>query len=299
MITAKLKNLVNLTSKDESFFNDFVNFFNLAYHNTFGFKKNSIFFLDETTIQHSRVLAQEMPESYCFLLTDKKDIREYVLKYGDYVKGFFIAGEKDTKSKMTILLCALTNKEFKDIYPNSFNAEINFSNQKNGIVEQLEKALGENKHINPRLQNFIINTLDELLLNAIFDAPIEISSKKNLLKNIARDTIFILEKPVYLSIVMGTNFFALSVEDKYGSFDFDTLKKSLLKNPVEQYNVIDDTISQGAGLGISLTFNRGASLAFVSSENNFTKTIAYFPLCDDYKHFKNKERFLLNLLWKN
>ena len=57
----------------------------------------------------------------------------------------------------------------------------------------------------------------------------------------SRDAILILDKPVDLEIVISQKFLILSVTDYYGSFDFDTLNKSIAKNNQnDKYKPIDD-----------------------------------------------------------
>lgn len=259
---------------------------------------NSLYLVDEKNIQELLVNMDKVKNYKIFLFCDKENQIEIQNKYQSFVDAIFVNGTENLELKILSVDIAYNKKSLSSIFTNTFKTNLLISSDKNKKVSQLENALKTLK-INSRELNLILNTFDEILMNGIYDAPINVVQNIHTLKNMNRDSMLILEKPIDVEIILKPDFLIFQVVDYYGSFDSDTLTNIMLKNnKAELYEPIDDSESKGAGLGLTLAFNRGASFIFDSDKFNKTSITAFFPLYNDFKNFKSHEKFLINNLWK-
>lgn len=260
-------------------------------------KHNSIYFIDSANIEELLSKKDLIKDCFFILFCDKDNIIPLQLKYQHFVDGFFITGTENILLKSKMLEMLFNNKSLSELFINSFKTNISVSTEKEKKLNQLENSI-KTLRINKRLLDLVLNTFDELLMNGIYDAPID-TSGFHCYKNINRNTMMVLEKPLNIEIVLEPNFLIFSIIDHYGSFNFETLTTIMQKNnQALLYEPIDDNISKGAGLGLTLSFNKGTSFLLQGSKLSETKITAFFPIYNDFKDFKNHEKFLINNLWK-
>lgn len=260
-------------------------------------KENSIIFFDEKTINLIKKIPKNL-NSLFFIIIEKDKLKDILKNYENYIHGYIFKGESIIQEHMiNMISCSLLNKSFSDYYPFAEKTSVSLSLDRFRLINILEESLNK-ANINKRIQSIITNTFDELLMNAIYDAPID-ASKTHILKTISRDSILILDKPIEIELVFHKNFLAFSIKDFYGSFSYQVLNNFLSKNLAsdETYIPIDDNISKGGGLGLSIALNTGIPLLFNSKENEYTRVIGYFGFVDSFKSFKNQEKIFLNNLF--
>ncbi len=143
----------------------------------------------------------------------------------------------------------------------------------------------------PRTANRITSSVDELLMNAFYDAPLaagltsdatypslnlnEISKRANVTLRLAFDGVY----------------FGVSVTDFYGSLDKGRLMKHIAKEfSKSEYKV--KASSFNAGIGLSIVHQTGGSLLFMSQTNVKTEAMLFFKKTDKFKDFKRQFRFV-------
>ncbi len=102
--------------------------------------------------------------------------------------------------------------------------------------------------------NAVIETCDELIMNAIFDAPrnLDGSVKYNHLSRSKYDIVLENHEQGILKIGFDKDFLAISMEDPFGSLTKETVVKYIYK-AIQTENKISNE-SAGAGLGLSQIF---------------------------------------------
>ena len=147
------------------------------------------------------------------------------------------------------------------------------------------------KGIPSRIANRVASAVDELIMNAIFDAPVN-GQGERYRKQQDRGAKFKLQDRERVELRFGTTatYAAISVKDQFGSLEQDTVMKFLKRNyQNESYTGRED--SAGAGLGIYGILEGGLSLLFLSQSNFCTEVTLFFPLVKSAKEFKEGFRF--------
>lgn len=165
------------------------------------------------------------------------------------------------------------------------------SGQRRVAVQAVENVLQKNG--NPeRLSVQIAGAVDELLMNAIFDAPVDKDGypfRKELDRS--EDFPFSSNRCVELMISYSDEYYGIGVSDPFG-----TLKKETILGFVRQNFKKDEFSSsdQGAsgGLGLNGIIQSGLSLVFISHPGVRTDVMIFFPKVKTYKEFKSGFRFL-------
>jgi hypothetical protein len=147
----------------------------------------------------------------------------------------------------------------------------------------------EKNGLTPRLSNQVAQETDELLLNAIFDAPVD-EEGAHYRKKLERNAQFPLDKKeeVILSVMSNHRFLGVSIKDQFGSLDLGKLIPSLHRN----YRTDGYQPNEGAGLGLNKVVESGFSLFLVSLAGESTEAMLFFPCSKNHAEFKSKFRFL-------
>lgn len=166
------------------------------------------------------------------------------------------------------------------------------SGQKNAAVEALRNFLLK-KALITRLATLAAQATDELVMNAIFDAP-ALPDGSPFRRGLSRDADFELKEEGGVEIEVATTgtYTGIAVGDPYGSFKKSELMKYLAKN--FQQNAYEvRTTDPGAGLGINGIMQAGMSMAFIAKPGIRTEVIVFFPNSANYKIFRsNAFRFI-------
>jgi hypothetical protein len=168
--------------------------------------------------------------------------------------------------------------------------EVTHSEQKQEIAEAVRQYLMQGK-IPPRISNIIANSVDEILMNAIFDAPadefgraIYTATERNQSRELS------LRERSVMKIGFDGFYVGVTVVDQWGSLD----RSRLLNHVSINYKDSDYTVKQGqagAGLGLATIFHGGATLIYECTLKKQTKVTLLYRAYDNYRAFKNQFHF--------
>lgn len=143
----------------------------------------------------------------------------------------------------------------------------------------------------PRLGGQVGHAVEELLLNAIFDAPIDASHERyRLHADRMADFSFSKKETVTLSIMSNDEYIGVAVTDQFGSLNLNEVLAHLSRN----YRT-EDYLSEKSdenGLGLNNVVESGFSLLLSTVPGESTDAILFFPKARNHKEFKTKFKFL-------
>ncbi|MCC7442906.1 MAG: hypothetical protein IT285_14835 [Bdellovibrionales bacterium] len=170
---------------------------------------------------------------------------------------------------------------------------VNFDNtgQKQEAVEAVKNYLLAAK-FKARMASIVANAVDELLMNAMFDAPMDELGKQRHASE-SRATVRKLSgrDAVGMSVAFDGDYVAVSAIDHYGSLDKAKLMNHISKLYTEEEYKVKTTVA-GAGLGLATVFRSGGSFFFISESNTMTEAIVFFRRTDSFRDFKDQFRFV-------
>jgi hypothetical protein len=118
---------------------------------------------------------------------------------------------------------------------------------------------------------------DEMLMNALYDAPVGLDGKPLFAEITTKDRIAVKhEQKVLVQYACDGRAFALSVRDSYGSFARETLLRYLHKCLHSEQQI--DRKAGGAGLGLYLMANNATSIVFNLLPGVATEVICVFDI---------------------
>lgn len=165
------------------------------------------------------------------------------------------------------------------------------SSQKSDAVEAV-RIFAVAAKFQARMATVIASAVDELLMNAIFDAPID-ELGRPLYKITSRSNSLKLEGPSAVELHVGFDgtYIGVSAVDLYGSLDKSTLLSHMSKlYRDEEYRVKASVAS--AGIGLATVSRTGASLYFASESRVRTEVTALYRKSDTFREFKDQFRFI-------
>ena len=238
---------------------------------------NTIHFLSSETLEKVQYLVQS-PLFGHFIMRNYGDPKQSGAHYGRLVK----AGMKDRAFGLKELL-----KEGAKIQ----TIKLQVTTQKQDAVEAVKNYLLAAK-FQARMATVIANAVDELLMNAMFDAPAD-DLGRSLFNSTARTAVIKLEGRHGVEMVVGYDgeYVAVSAVDLFGSLDKNKLLSHISKiYTEEEYKV--RTTGAGAGIGLASVFRSGGSFYFVSESRSRTEVTVFFKRTDNFREFKDQFRFL-------
>jgi hypothetical protein len=142
-----------------------------------------------------------------------------------------------------------------------------------------------------RIANTLTNVVDELLMNAIYDAPGD-EFGRPLYSITSRDEDRELSgrESVEMKIGFDGTHLAVSVTDHFGSLD----RSRLLAHVSINYRNQEYKVRQGgagAGLGLASILNTGGSLLYHCEEGRRTEAILVTRVFENYRDFRSQFRF--------
>jgi hypothetical protein len=166
------------------------------------------------------------------------------------------------------------------------------STEKSAFIDQVREYLSNETSFVERSIFVIINAVDELLMNAIYDAPTTQSGKEKYSMTL-RDTPIDLEGQQSVELQMGYDgeYVAFTVVDRFGSVNKTKLLSKVFASYMEEeYQV--DLSRAGAGLGLATTFRTGGSLLIYSKPKEKTAVTVFFKQTENYRDFKKQFKFI-------
>jgi len=163
--------------------------------------------------------------------------------------------------------------------------------QKQDAVEAVKNYFVAAK-FQPRMAVMIANAVDELLMNAMFDAPVD-EIGKPLYSSAPRSAVFDLKDRQAIEMHVGYDgkYAAVTAVDLFGSLDKVKLLSHISKIYTDEEYKVRTTVA-GAGLGLATVFRSGGSFFFVSESNVRTEVTVFFRRADNYREFREQFRFL-------
>lgn len=164
--------------------------------------------------------------------------------------------------------------------------------QKQDAVEAVKNYLIAAK-FQSRMATVVANAVDELLMNAMFDAPVDELGKPTL-STTARNTKIELEGQHSIEMHVGFDgqIVGVTAVDLFGSLDKARLLSFISKIYIEEEYKVRMS-SAGAGIGLATVFRSGGSLVFVSESRVKTEVTVLFGKTANFREFKDQFRFLV------
>jgi hypothetical protein len=164
--------------------------------------------------------------------------------------------------------------------------------QKRFIVEAINNSL-EKRNWLSKISSIIATAVDELIMNAIYDAPHD-KSGQQIHAKLDRSTRLTLAGPEAVNIQIGydNNYFAATVKDQFGTLSPSTLFKYSTRAFNEKLELNDNRESQGAGLGLSIILKSGGSIRLFSRPGVSTEMTVFFCKTDSTIRFRRQLQFI-------
>ena len=149
--------------------------------------------------------------------------------------------------------------------------------------------------LTPRLANQVAQESDELLLNAIYHAPVNAEGERYR-QSMDRSVDFKLspKEQISLAVMSNDSYVGVSVRDQFGSLKIDNLLTTLYRD--HSLESPEPEQDQGAGIGLSKVLESGFSLLLTSIAGEATEATLFFPKVKTHKEFKKNFRFL-SMMW--
>ena len=169
--------------------------------------------------------------------------------------------------------------------------KINHSSQKKEVLEAIRQYVLK-AGFNSRMISLIINATDELIMNAIYDAPKD-EQGIPIHVHTPRSAVFELGGLNQIELVIGFDgqHLAITVIDLHGSLD----REELLSLMSKEYSGSEYKLrrhGEGAGLGLATVFRTGASLFFHCVQKKKTEVTLIFRRVDQFKDFRTQMKFV-------
>lgn len=143
---------------------------------------------------------------------------------------------------------------------------------------------------NERIARTVAGAVDELLMNAMFDAPVGGNGERLHDRTPRRQRIE--TEGVEMQIGIEDEIVAVTVCDTAGSLDRDTVLSHISKCYDNQLNRVRGPDYEGAGIGLALVIRSGGSIAFVCEPGKRTEVTVFFRQAERFKDFKNPFQFV-------
>jgi hypothetical protein len=169
--------------------------------------------------------------------------------------------------------------------------KLSISSQKQNAVEAIKGYLIAAK-FQTRIATVVANAVDELLMNAMFDAPTD-ELGKHIYTTTPRSTVLKLEgkSSVEMHVGFDGSYIAISAVDQFGSLDKAKLLAHISKiYATEEYKF--KTSGAGAGIGLATVFRSGGSFFFISESRTQTEVIVIFKRAENFREFKDQFKFI-------
>lgn len=173
------------------------------------------------------------------------------------------------------------------------------SGHKGAAVEALQNYFTK-QQINRRLSTLAAKACDELIMNAIFDAPIDKKSSRYR-KFEERTAQFELSAKEEIEVQVASNdkYVGICVSDQFGSLDKEDILRYIKQNYKKASYSVQEGIGNAAGEGLGLlgSLQSGLSMVFVVKPGVRTDVMIFFLKAQSYKDFKEGFQMLsLNAL---
>lgn len=240
-------------------------------------RTNIIHFISSSNIEHINNLLQS-PVPGHLICRHNVDGENAAAQYSHIIKG--IAGGNGYLLKNLLSNTAKIQ---------SFQLES--TSMRSKIVEAIKNHLMKADY-GERSARIISNAADELLMNAVFDAPVD-KLGRVLYSSMPRNTVMPLKgrNRVELQLGFDKESVAIMVCDQFGSLDKLKLFSCIARRYINrEYKV--RTSMAGAGLGLASIYNSGGSLYFYVEAGIKTAVAAFFRKTKSTKKLQDRFHFI-------
>ncbi len=243
-----------------------------------------------------------LPESRVFAIADKMifelphlfrnpTIGHYLLrKYDefcfDWVEKLIRHGLQDVPKDV---------EKLKEADAKEVKIHLTHSNDRIKAIKGAE-ALLTGKGFSDRCTQRILQALDELILNAIFDAPMDEKGRTYRKANLRDSELFLFGKEeVDVSVRIEKSMILLTVVDQFGSFSKDRALKVIQKDYATA-GYTPDLNTQSGGLGLHGIVGSGLGFLIQIIPGERTETVVAFPYFKSFKDMKASFRSFTMLI---
>jgi hypothetical protein len=173
--------------------------------------------------------------------------------------------------------------------------QLNRSGQKYAAIEAIQKVLTQ-KGVSSRIAGLAAQATDELILNALFHAPVD-SAGRRIRRHRAREDDFELEHHETITVEFAANpgYMGISVRDRYGSLSKHQVYRDLQAHLQPDGTTIPSR-SQALGFGLSGIVRSGLSLFILSKPRTATEAMIFVPILENFRMFRRSFRFFSLLM---
>ncbi|MGK5082586.1 hypothetical protein WDW37_04710 [Bdellovibrionota bacterium FG-1] len=238
---------------------------------------NLIFFLSSENIEKVQYLVQS-PLFGNYIMRNYGDLKDAGAHCGRIVKAAI--GERSFGLKALL-------KDSSKIQV----IKLEMTNQKQEAVEAVKNYLMAAK-FQVRMATVIANAVDELLMNAMFDAPTD-ELGRPIFSGTSRAASIKLEGKHGVEMQVGYDgqYVGIMAVDHFGSLDKNRLLGHISKIYTEEEYKVKSTVA-GAGIGLARVFRSGGSFLFMSEARVRTEVTVFFKRTESFREFKDQFRFL-------
>lgn len=234
-----------------------------------------------------------------FLTHENIENVQYLIQsplFGHYVMRNFFNLPQAAKRYAMVIRATLNDRAFgiKNLLP--ANAKIQAirlqkSTQKQEAVEAIKSYFLAAK-FKSRMATIMANAVDELLMNAIFDAPVD-ETQRPMFTATSRNTLIELtgKHEVEMHVGYDGNTMAICAIDHFGSLQKTKLLSHISKIYRQEEYKVRTTVA-GAGIGLATVFRSGGSFLFSSEAGVKTEVTVFFERTDNFRDFKDQFRFI-------
>lgn len=163
------------------------------------------------------------------------------------------------------------------------------SAHKRAATEAIQKHL-TNQGVVGRLAVIVAQAMDELIMNAIFDAPTDKAGERYRWKE-DRNAEFELKDKEQVSVMMSStdDYMGFGVVDKFGSLRRSTLLELLGKHyrQIRSHDAVP-----AVGMGLRGILEAGLSIDFIVNPGVETQVLLIFKKCSSFREFRGSMQFL-------
>lgn len=184
---------------------------------------------------------------------------------------------------------------FMDSNAKETRVKITHSHKKGIAVQGIEKLLLA-KGLNERSAQIVLQAVDELIMNAIFDAPMD-EKGRPYRRHVERDSAFELKgkEIIETGIVLNEKTILIYVKDNFGSFSTQKAM-TLIQKDYSAASYKTEASTQSAGLGLHGIVASGLGLTINVDPKVSTQAMIAFPIFTSFKSMRTSFRsFALNV----
>jgi hypothetical protein len=164
------------------------------------------------------------------------------------------------------------------------------SSSKTAILQHIYKFISQEVGLLHRVSSAIMNAADELVMNAIYDAPLRAGRGRTTLS-----FEILNQSPLDVQIGFDDHAVAITVIDYCGSITRTALYTHVLQALSDtKFEALTD--SSGAGIGLATTFRTGGSLLYHCIPSKQTSATVLFRRTQSYKEFQTQDKFISTFL---